>query len=326
MLRVVDRPDPQPGPDELLVRIHSTSVNRGDVLQRQGRYPPPPAATDVLGLELAGVVEALGSDVAGRRYPQAPDGWHVGDEVCAVVTGGGYAELGVVPAAVAMPVPPGCDLTSAGGIVEVFATAYDNLVLRPHLQAGETVLIHGGASGVGTAAIQLGRRAGCRVLVTAGTPARVAACRELGADDGVVYRDKDLADAILTLTAGRGVDVVLDVMGASYLAANLRLLAPDGRLAVIGLQGGTKAELNLGVLLAKRLTVLGSTLRTRPLPAKAALMEQLHQQVWPGFADGSIRPVIDRFLSLNDISEAHKVLERSEHVGKIVLIAREAHN
>ena len=308
-LRIVERPDPAPAPGELLVRVVATSVNRADILQREGRYPPPAGASDVLGLELAGTVEALGDEVRG---------WAVGDEVCAVVPGGGYAELAVVPAAVALPVPPGCSLVEAGGLVEAFATAYDNLVVRPHLRAGESVLVHGGASGVGTAAIQLARRHGCDVWVTAGSAERVAACRELGAAGGVVYRDDDVAEQLLAASGSRGFDVVLDVMGASYLGLNLRVLADDGRLSIIGLQGGAKAELNLGLLMAKRAAVMGSTLRARPVPLKAELMAALRREVWPGFASG-LQVVVDRVLPLEQVAEAHRIVEASQHVGKVLL-------
>ena len=318
-LQIVERPDPQPGPGELAVRVVATAVNRGDILQRRGRYPPPRGASDVLGLELSGVIEAFGAGVEGTAYPQAPAGWKVGDEICALVTGGGYAEKAVVPAAVALPVPVGVSVVEAGGIVEVFATAYDNLVRRPRLARGETVLIHGGASGVGTAAIQLARSLECTVMVTAGSAERVEACKRLGAHHGVSYRGGDVAEEILALTDGRGVDVVLDVVGGATLDMNLHLLAPEGRLAVIGLQGGATGELNLGTVLAKRLTVLGSTLRARPIEAKAALMVELNEQVWPKFADTTVRPVIDRIMPLDDVADAHGVVERSEHVGKVLL-------
>ena len=309
-LQIVERPDPEPGAGELLIRVAATALNRADILQRRGMYPPPEGATDVLGLEAAGAVEALGEGVTG---------WSVGDEVCAVLPGGGYAELVTVPAAVAMPVPPGLDSVEAAAVPEVFATAFDNVFVRAGLSAGETLLVHGGASGVGTATVQLAKRAGCRVLVTAGSSERVDACVSMGADDGVVYRDNDWAKVVLEKTAGRGVDVVLDIVGGSYLRSNLSCLATEGRLVIIGLGGGAKAEINLGVVLSKRLSVMGSTLRARSTEEKAPLMRRLVAEVWPGFADGSLRPVIDRVLPLERVAEAHAALEAGEAVGKIVL-------
>ena len=310
VLQVTELPDPQAGPGELVITVASSAVNRADVLQREGRYPPPPGASEALGLEAAGTVAAVGSGVSG---------WQVGDGVCAVLPGGGYAEQAVVPAAVAMPLPPGVSAAEAGAVPEVFATAYDNVMLRGRLAAGETVLLHGGASGVGTAAIQLAKRAGCRVLVSAGSADRVAACVELGADGGVVYRDDDWAEQILEATGGRGVDVLLDIVGGPYLRPNLQCLATEGRLVVIGLQGGAKAELNLGVVLSKRLSVMGSTLRARSTLEKAPLMRALVADVWPGFADGSLRPVIDRRFPLAQAAAAHQALQSGEVVGKVLL-------
>ena len=310
-LQIVERPDPVPGPGELLLAVAATAVNRADILQRRGLYPPPQGATDVLGLEASGVVEALGGGDVGP--------WRVGDGVCAVLPGGGYAEKVIVPAAVALPLPPALDAVTAAAVPEVFATAYDNVFLRGRLSPGETILVHGGASGVGTAAIQLANRAGCTVLVTAGSPERVQACFDLGADDGFVYRDRDWSKEVLERTGGRGVDVVLDIVGGSYLRPNLSCLATEGRLVVIGLGGGAKAEINLGVVLSKRLSVLGSTLRARTTAEKEPLMRRLVEDVWPGFADGSLRPVIDRVLPLDAVAEAHAALESGGVVGKIVL-------
>lgn len=314
-LQIVDRDDLAAGPGELLMTVVATAVNRADLLQRKGLYPPPQGVTDVLGLEAAGVVAAVGDGV---------EGWSVGDGVCAVLPGGGYAEQAVVPAAVALPLPPGCDAVRAAAIPEVFATAYDNVFLRGRLEHGETVLVHGGASGVGTATIQLAKRAGCRVIVTAGSPERIDACREIGADDGVVYDDGDWFKAVLELTAGRGVDVVLDIVGGPYLRPNLSCLATEGRLVVIGLMGGAKAELNMGVLLSKRVAVMGSTLRARTTAEKAPLMRRLVADVWPGFADGALRPIIDRVLPLSAVAQAHAALEEGVVVGKIVLAVADA--
>lgn len=310
VLEVIERPDLTPGPGELLVRVAATAVNRADILQRRGLYPPPKGASDVLGLEASGSVEAVGEGV---------EGWAEGDGVCAVLPGGGYAEQVVVPASVAMPLPPGVDAVSAGAVPEVFATAHDNVFLRARLSAGETLLVHGGASGVGTATLQLAKRAGCRVLVTAGSQERVDACVALGADDGVVYRDNDWSQRALELTDGRGADVILDVVGGPYLRPNLACLATEGRLVVIGLMGGAKAELNLGTVLVKRAAVMGSTLRARTVEERKPLMDSLVADVWPGFADGSLRPVIDRVLPLDQVAEAHAALESGGVVGKIVL-------
>lgn len=312
VLAVVERPDPQPGPGELLVRVTATAVNRADVLQREGRYPPPTGASDVLGLECSGTITAIGEGVRG---------WAVGDEVCAVLAGGGYAELAIVAAATAMPLPPGLSLVEAGAVPEVFATALDNLLVRGALRAGETALIHGGASGVGTAAIQLAVRAGARVLVTAGSQQRIEACRALGASDGFLHSTDDLVGEVRERTDARGADVILDVVGGATLGANLRGLAVEGRLVVIGLQGGAKGDLDLGLMLARRLTVRGSTLRARSVEEKAAVAARLVAEVWPGFADGSLRPVIDRVLPLDQAAEAHRALEAGEVVGKIVLTA-----
>lgn len=309
-LRVVDLPDPQAGRGELLVRVWAAGVNRADVLQRQGRYPPPPGAGDVLGLEVAGQVVAIGPGV---------EDWRTGDRVCALLAGGGYAELAVVPTATALPWPRGTDAVGAAAVPEVFTTAQDNLFHRGRLARGETVLVHGGGSGVGTAAIQLARRHGCRVLVTAGSPEKLAACADLGAHAGIDYRREDFLERARELTGGRGVDVILDLVGADYLGRNLRALAVEGRLVVIGLQGGGRGEIDLGLLLARRLTMTGSTLRARSVDEKAALAEHMRAQVWPGFADGSLRPVVDRTFPLARAAEAHELMEASGHVGKIVL-------
>lgn len=309
-LRLVDRERPVPGPGDLLVRVEAAGVNRADVLQRQGRYPPPPGASDVLGLEVAGEVAATGPDVAG---------WRDGDRACAILTGGGYAEFALVPASTALPWPPGTDAAGAAAVPEVFMTAWDNLVERGRLAPGESVLVHGGGSGVGTAAIQLARRRGCRVLVTAGSAAKLRACAGLGADAGIDYREEDFVARARELTGGRGLDVVLDLVGGAYLERNLSALAPDGRVVVIGLQGGTRAELDLALLMRRRLTVTGSTLRARPVEAKAALAARVREEVWPGFADGSLRPVVDRTFPLADAADAHALMEAGGHVGKIVL-------
>lgn len=308
-LRIETRPIPTPGPGELLVRVHATSVNRPDVLQRQGRYPPPPGASDVLGLDVAGEVAAVGDGV---------EDWRPGDRVCAVVAGGGYAEYAIVPAPIALPVPEGLSLQEAAAIPEVFATAYDNLIVRGALAAGETALIHGGASGVGTAAIQLAVRAGARVIATAGSDRKRAACERLGAVAAVDYRG-DWVAAVREVCGDAGVDVVLDIVAAPYLGAHLSLLAMEGRLVVIGTQGGRHAEIDLWRVMARRLTVRGSTLRIRTVEQKAAVAAGMRRDVLPGFSDGTLRPVIDRVMPLEEVAAAHAVMEAGEHIGKIVL-------
>lgn len=309
-LRLVDMPEPEPGPGDLLVAVHATAVNRGDVMQRRGLYPPPDGVTEVLGLELAGEVVAVGNAV---------EEWVPGDRVCAVVAGGGYAEHAVVPAEVALPVPDGLTTEEAAALPEVFATAHDNVFVRGRLAPGETVLLHGGASGVGTAAIQLAKRHGCRVLVTAGSSRKIAACTDLGADLGIDYRTSDFVSVVHDATGGHGVDVVLDIVGADYLDRNLRCLGTEGRLVIIGVMSGAKAEINLARLMSRRLSVIASTLRARSVAEKAVVAERLRREVWPGFADGSLRPVIDRVLPLEEAAEAHRAMEAGEHIGKIVL-------
>lgn len=309
-LEVVERAEPKPGPEDLLVRVRATAVNRADVLERQGLYRAPEEIGGVLGLELAGEVAGVG---------EAVEGWAVGDEVCGIVAGGAYAEYALLPAPTALPLPPGCDAVTAAAVPEVYLTALDNLLNRGRLAPGETVLVHGGSSGVGTAAIQLARRHGAGVLVTAGSAAKLAACVELGAAAGINYREEDFVEGVAAHTEGRGVDVILDLRGGDYLDRNLRALAAEGRLVLIGLMGGAKAEINLARVLTGHLTVHGSTLRPRSVPQKAALARQVREEVWPGFADGTLRPVIDRVLPLEQASEAHRVLEASEHIGKVVL-------
>ena len=313
-LRIVDRPDLTPDSGEVTFDVVATAVNRADLLQRKGLYPPPEGVTEVLGLEAAGVVSAVGAGVTR---------WQVGDEICALLPGGGYAEQAVVPAALAMPLPPGVATVEAAAVPEVFATAYDNLLLRGRLAEGETALIHGGASGVGTAAIQLAKRSGCRVLVTAGSAERVERCVALGADGGVVYHDTDWSKSVLEHTDGKGVDVVLDIVGGPYLRPNISCLATEGRLVIIGLMGGAKAEINLGVLLSKRISVMGSTLRARTTAEKEPLMNALVSEVWPGFGDGSLRPIVDRVVPFAAVADAHVALEHGDVFGKIVLAVSE---
>jgi putative PIG3 family NAD(P)H quinone oxidoreductase len=310
VMPLAEVPDPTPGPGEVLVRARATAVNRADTLQRRGLYPPPPGASEIIGMEVAGEVEALGEGV---------EGWEPGDRVMALLAGGGYAEQVAVPAGQLMPVPAGLSWTDAAAIPEVFLTAHDNLVTRGRLAAGETVLIHGGGGGVGTAAIQLARRAGARVLVTAGSPQKLEFSRRLGADAGINHREEDFPSRVRELTGGRGVDLILDVMGASYLARNLDALAPEGRLVIIGLQGGATAEIDLNQLLRRRLSVIATTLRGRSLEQKAEIVRRFVEDALPGFVDGTLRPVVDRVLPLAEAPAAHRAMEAGENVGKLVL-------
>ena len=310
VMHLAEVPDPSPGPGEVLVRAHATAVNRADTLQRRGFYPPPPGASEIIGMEVAGEVAGLGEGV---------DGWTVGDRVMALLAGGGYAELVAIPAGQLMPVPQGMSWTDAAAIPECFLTAHDNLFTRGRLTAGETVLIHGGGGGVGTAAIQLAHRAGARVLVTAGSAGKLERCRELGADAGINHREEDFVVRARELTGGDGVDVILDVMGASYLARNLDALAIEGRLVIIGLQGGTISDIDLNAMLRRRLTVIATTLRGRSLEQKAEIVRRFVEDGLEGFAGGSLRPVVDRVLPLAEASAAHRAMEAGENVGKLVL-------
>jgi putative PIG3 family NAD(P)H quinone oxidoreductase len=310
VMRLGEVPDPTPQAGEVLLRVHATAVNRADTLQRRGFYPPPPGASPIIGMEAAGVIDAVGPSVAG---------WQVGDRACALLSGGGYAELVAVPAGQLMRVPANLDDISAAAIPEVFITAHDNLVTRARLGPGETLLIHGGAGGVGTAAIQVSKRVGARVLVTAGSAEKLRRCAELGADAGINHREEDFVERSRALTDGRGVDVILDVMGAAYLERNIAALAADGRLVIIGLQGGVHAEVDLNLLMRQRLTVISTTLRGRPAEQKAEIVARAAADLLPGFADGSLRAVVDRVLPLADAAEAHRVMEAGESVGKIVL-------
>jgi putative PIG3 family NAD(P)H quinone oxidoreductase len=303
-------PDPVPGEGEVLVRVAATAVNRADLLQRQGLYDPPPGASPYPGLECAGRIAAVGPGVAG---------WAVGDEVCALLSGGGYAELVEVPAGQLLPVPRGLSPVEAAALPEVVNTVWSNVFMVAHLRPGETLLVHGGASGIGTMAIQLGKAVGARVLVTAGGEEKRKRCLELGADAAIDYREQDFVAAVRDATDGAGADVVLDIMGAKYLSRNLDALAVNGRLTVIGLQGGTRAELDLGKLMAKRAAVAATTLRARPTAEKAAIVAAVREHVWPLIEAGRVRPVVDRVLPITEAAEAHRVVEAGGHVGKVVL-------
>jgi putative PIG3 family NAD(P)H quinone oxidoreductase len=301
-----------PGPGEVAIDVVASAVNRADLLQRQGFYPPPPGASDIPGMECSGRVAAVG-DGAGP--------WRVGDEVCALLAGGGYATRVVVPAGQVLPVPRGVPVLDAAALPEVACTVYDNLFRTAALRDGEVLLVHGGASGIGTFAIQLVRAAlpAATVAVTAGSAAKLTRCRELGAQLAISYADEDFVARIRQETGGRGADVILDNMGASYLARNIAALAPDGRLAIIGMQGGTKAEVNLGALMATRAAVYATSLRSRPLGQKAAIVAGVRDQVWPLIESGAVRPVIDRVVAMSDAAQAHRVVAASGHVGKVLL-------
>jgi len=307
--------DPVPGPGEVLVDVVATAVNRADVLQRRGFYDPPPGASRYPGLECAGRVAALGEGVAG---------WAVGDEVCALLAGGGYAEKVAVPSGQLLPVPAGLSLLEAAALPEVVCTVWSNVFGLAALEPGEVLLVHGGTSGIGTCALQLASRHGARVFCTVGSAAKAERAVALGAERAVLYREEDFVDVVRTATDGKGADVVLDNMGAQYLERNVKVLATGGRLVVIGLQGGTRAELDLGRLLAKRASVHATALRARPTAEKAAIVESVLAGVWPAVEAGEVRPVVDRVLPLEQVAEAHRVVEASEHVGKVVLQVRDA--
>ncbi|MEV1333535.1 NAD(P)H-quinone oxidoreductase [Micromonospora costi] len=302
-------PDPEPGPGEVVVDVRASAVNRADLLQRQGHYPPPAGAPPYLGLECSGVISALGPDVTG---------WHVGQEVCALLAGGGYAERVAVPAGQLLPVPAGVDLVDAAALPEVACTVWSNVVLVAGLQDGETLLVHGGGSGIGTFAIQFGTALGATVVVTASAE-KHERLRELGAAHMIDYRTQDFVEEVRRVTDGRGADVVLDIMGASYLGRNVAALATGGRLVVIGLQGGRKGELDLNALMTRRATVAATTLRARPAAQKAAIVRGVRDEVWPLVETGRIRPIVERRLPMAEAAAAHRILEVGDHVGKVLL-------
>ncbi|MDT0278340.1 NAD(P)H-quinone oxidoreductase [Blastococcus goldschmidtiae] len=307
-------PDPVCRPGEVIVDVAATAVNRADLMQRQGFYPQPSGASEILGLECSGVVSELGEGVLG---------WSVGDEVCALLSGGGYAERVAVPAGQLLPKPSGVELATAAALPEVVCTVWSNVFLLAGLSRGDSFLVHGGSSGIGTMAIQLAARAGARVFTTAGTQAKLDVCRELGAEVAINYRDEDFVERVREATDGRGVDVVLDNMGAKYLDRNVDALAVGGRLVIIGMQGGSKAELNIGKLLTKRASVHATALRSRPATGhggKAEIIDAVRRDVWPDVERGTIRPIVDRRLPMSRAAEAHRVVEASEHVGKVLLL------
>lgn len=298
------------GPQEVLVDVRATAVNRADLLQAQGGYPPPPGASEVLGLEMAGVVAAVGEEVTN---------WRVGDRVCALLPGGGYAAQAAVHQDMLLPVPDGWDFAQAAAVPEVWLTAFVNLFGEGQLQAGERVLIHAGGSGVGTAAIQLAVAAGAVPFVTAGSAPKLESCRELGAELTINYKEQDFLAEVLAATGNTGVDVILDCIGAPYLAANLQALARFGRLVFIGLMGGAQAEINLGLLMGKRLRLVGSTLRTRPLAEKIRITQTFQERFWPLLVDGTLRPIVDTIFPIEKAQAAHAYVRANQNTGKVIL-------
>ncbi|MDP2448493.1 MAG: NAD(P)H-quinone oxidoreductase [Polaromonas sp.] len=313
VLRLGERPAPVAGEGELLIRVSASGVNRPDVLQRTGNYPVPPGASDIPGLEVAGVV------VGGDAAAMAQAGLKAGDRVCALVAGGGYAELCVAPVGQCLPVPAGLSDIEAASLPETFFTVWSNVFDRVRLQKGETLLIQGGSSGIGVTAIQMAKALGATVLVTAGSDDKCAACLALGADHAINYKTSDFAEEVKKLTAGQGVNVILDMVAGSYVAREIECLAEDGRLVIIAVQGGLKAEFNAGLVLRKRLTITGSTLRPRSIEFKAAIAAALRANVWPLISSGAIKPVIHSTFAAADAARAHALMESNQHIGKIVL-------
>ena len=306
----VERPMPSPADGELLIKVAAAGVNRPDIFQRRGRYPPPPGITDIPGLEIAGTIDGVGASV---------DGFRVGDAVCALVAGGGYAEYCVAPAPQCLPVPRGFDMTTAAAIPETFLTVWTNVFERGRLRAGESLLVHGGSSGIGTTAIQLAKARGARVFTTAGSAEKCAACERLGAERAINYRADDFVAAVKSATGGRGVDVVLDMVGGDYFARNLDALAVEGRLVEIATLSGAKAEVNIQTIMQRRLTITGSTLRARPIADKGAIAAAVYREVWPLFESGAVKPIVFQTFPLREAAKAHALMESSEHIGKIVL-------
>lgn len=313
VLQLVERPDPVAGPGELLIRVSAAGVNRPDVLQRKGVYPPPAGASDLPGLEVAGTI------VGGDTSAMAAAGFKLGDRVCALVAGGGYAQLCVAPVAQCLPAPQGLSDVEAASLPETFFTVWSNVFDRARLQPGETLLVQGGTSGIGVTAIQLAKAAGATVIVTAGSDEKCAACRALGADHAINYRTHDFAAEVKRLTEGKGADVILDMVAGDYVSRELNCLATDGRLVIIAVQGGVDARIDAGEVLRRRLTITGSTLRPRPVAFKAAIARALRENVWPWIEAGRVRPVIFKTFDAAQAAQAHALMESNQHVGKIVL-------
>ena len=314
VLLPTQRPDPVPRAGELLIAVAASGVNRPDVLQRKGLYPMPPGVSDLPGLEVAGTV------VQGDAAAMAAAGLKLGDRVCALVAGGGYAELCVAPVAQCLPVPAGLSDIEAASLPETFFTVWSNVFDRARLQPGETFLVQGGTSGIGVTAIQMAKAAGATVIATAGSDDKCAACVRLGADHAINYRDKDFVEEVQRLTAKRGVDVILDMVAGAYVARELKCLAEDGRLVIIAVQGGVEAQIDAGMVLRRRLTISGSTLRPRPVAFKAAIAQALRAKVWPWLESGRIKPVIHQVFAAADAAKAHALMESNQHIGKLVLV------
>ncbi|MBS3912033.1 MAG: NAD(P)H-quinone oxidoreductase [Hydrogenophaga sp.] len=313
VLRLTERPMPIAGEGEVLIRVSASGVNRPDVLQRTGNYPVPPGASDIPGLEVAGVVES------GDAAAMAAAGLAVGDRVCALVAGGGYAQFCVAPVGQCLPVPEGLDDVAAASLPETFFTVWSNVFDRARLQTGETLLIQGGTSGIGVTAIQMAKALGARVITTAGSDDKCAACLALGADHAINYKAQDFVAAVAEITRGQGVNVILDMVAGAYVTRELDCLAEDGRLVIIAVQGGVKAEINAGLVLRRRLTITGSTLRPRPVAFKAAIAQALRATVWPLLVSGRIKPVIFRVFKAGEAASAHALMESNQHIGKLVL-------
>ena len=313
VLQMAERPAPVAGAGEVLIRVSASGINRPDVLQRTGNYPVPPGASDIPGLEVAGLV------VSGDAEAMAAGGFKVGDRVCALVAGGGYAELCVAPVGQCLPVPAGLTDIEAASLPETFFTVWSNVFERAYLAKGETLLIQGGSSGIGVTAIQIAKALGATVIVTAGSDEKCAACVALGADDAINYKTADFAEEVRKLTNGKGVNVILDMVAGSYVAREVECMAEDGRLVIIAVQGGIKAEFNAGLVLRKRLTITGSTLRPRSIEFKTAIAKALQEKVWPLLESGAIKPVIHSIFAAADAAKAHTLMESNQHIGKIVL-------
>ncbi|MFD2467273.1 NAD(P)H-quinone oxidoreductase [Amycolatopsis silviterrae] len=311
VLEWTEVPDPEPGPGEVLLDVTASAVNRADLLQRQGNYPPPPGASDILGLECSGTIAELGEGV---------EGWQVGDEVCALLAGGGYAERVAVPAGQLLPVPAEIETMSAAGLPEVACTVWANVVMHAGLDEGQVLLVHGGAGGIGTHAIQVGKALGATVAVTAGSPERLERCSQLGADLTINYKEQDFVEVLRAET--KGADVILDNMGAKYLDRNVDALAADGRLVIIGMQGGIKGELNIGKLLGKRASVYAAGLRSRPLEQKAAIVADVRNRLWPLVEQGSVQPIVGDVVPMAEAASAHRMLEEGSIFGKVLLAAK----
>jgi putative PIG3 family NAD(P)H quinone oxidoreductase len=311
VLHLEEVPDPVPGPGEVLVGVTAAGLNRADVLQRQGNYPPPPGSPPYPGMECSGRIIELGPEVTG---------WQVGDEVCALLGGGAYAEKVAVPQGQLLPVPDGVSLVDAAALPEATCTIQGTVYQMAHLAPGETFLVHGGAGGIGTFAIQIANAEGCTVACTAGSPEKLARCRELGADLAISYRDEDFTAAVLEFTGWHGADVILDIMGASYLARNLDALATWGRLVGIATRGGSRAEVDLGLLMLKRATIVAATLRTRTVAEKAEVVAATREHIWPLISAGKVVPVIHAVLPMSEAAEAHRMLDDGSHIGKILLV------